>query len=164
MRTISKIICGIFAACFLFILVNLVIWAIQYWWTKNYSEYLNNKNRKDTIEEVYILKPKTWLSVFYELEPAIVENTNDSNENLQEEKNIEVVEDEVENTDLENLSWDNQEVDDNVTSHNPYDPDYEDEFNSFFWVDSEETWDIIPVQEIEDLEPAGFVADENAQD
>ena len=49
------------------------------------------------------------------------------------------------------------------TNHNPYDPDYEDEFNSFFWVTSEETWEIIPVQEIENLETAWFLVNENTE-
>ena len=159
MRTISKIICGIFVALFLFISVNLVIWAIQYWWTKNYSEYLNDKNRKDCIEQVYILKPKTWLSVFYELESMPLENNNG---NIKGEKNVEIVEGDA-NLDLDNLSWDNVSgvVQEN---HNPYDPDYEDEFNSFFWVTSEETWEIIPVQKIENLETAWFIVDENSKD
>ena len=58
------------------------------------------------------------------------------------------------------LSW---EYDD-TTNHNPYDPDYEDEFNSFFWWSSEESFEIIPIEDIEDLEPAGFVVDEKTWD
>ena len=61
------------------------------------------------------------------------------------------------------LSWDAEVTDEETVNHNPYDPDYEDEFNSFFWVDSEENSEIIPVEDIEDLEPAGFVVDENTE-
>ena len=50
------------------------------------------------------------------------------------------------------------------TNHNPYDPDYEDEFNSFFWNTSEDTPEVISVEEIENLEPAGFVVDDSTED
>lgn len=58
------------------------------------------------------------------------------------------------------LLWDQEED----INHNPYDPDYEDEFNSFFGASSEETWAVIPVQKIENLEQAGFIIDENTGD
>ena len=146
MRVISKIICWIFLAFALFIIVNLILWVIQYWWTKNYSKYLNEKSRDDSVEQVYILRPKTWLSIFYEVDWIDIEKKEDP-------KNV------VEPTDLnENASWDSENLEENTVNHNPYDPDYEDEFNSFFWVTSEDnTWEIISVQEIENLETAGFV-------
>ena len=62
------------------------------------------------------------------------------------------------------LSWDTEVTDEETVNHNPYDPDYEDEFNSFFWWSSEENSEVIPVEAIEDLEPAGFVVDENTED
>ena len=85
-----------------------------------------------------------------------------NNGNIKWEKNVEIVEGDA-NLDLDNLSWDNVSgvVQEN---HNPYDPDYEDEFNSFFWVTSEETWELIPVQKIENLETAWFIVDENSKD
>ena len=149
MKIVSKIICWIALAFLLFIIVNLVLWAIQYWWTKNYAEYLNTKDRKESVSQVYLLKPKTWLSIFYgeEYLNTIKDDTED-NENKEIDSN-------------ENLSWDN-EVDVEI-NHNPYDPDYEDEFNSFFGIVSEDTWSVIPVQEIENLEPAGFVVDESTE-
>jgi hypothetical protein len=61
------------------------------------------------------------------------------------------------------LSWDTEITEEENVNHNPYDPDYEDEFNSFFWVDSEENSEIISVEDIENLEPAGFVVDENTE-
>lgn len=155
MRVASKIICWIFLAFLLFIIVNLVFWAIQYWWTRNYAEYLNNKDRKDSINQVYILKPKTWLSLFYEIETIKIDP-------------IDTESNKIENIDTENvdsneiLSWDTED-EPMDTNHNPYDPDYEDEFNSFFWVTSEETWEIIPVQEIENLETAWFLVNENTE-
>ena len=62
------------------------------------------------------------------------------------------------------LSWDVELIDEETVNHNPYDPDYEDEFNSFFWWSSEEISEVIPVEEIEDLEPAGFVVDDSTED
>ena len=62
------------------------------------------------------------------------------------------------------LSWDAEATNEENVNHNPYDPDYEDEFNSFFWESSDEAPELISVEDIEDLEPAGFVVDENAED
>ena len=151
MKVVSKIICGIFVVIILFILVNLINWVVWYWWTKNYVEILNNKDRNESISQISISKPKTRISIFY-----------DSQENIDIESIVEDVNVE-ENTGDEVASWGVEE--EKEINHNPYDPDYEDEFNSFFWMASEDTWvDIIPVQEIEDLEPAGFVADESTED
>ena len=155
MKIISRIICWIFVAILLFIIVNLINWAILYWWTKNYSEILNNKDRDESIAQISILKPKTWISIFY----ASQVEKNDDIENVMEEFvwDIEL----YENMDIE--SWD--VIEEKESNHNPYDPDYEDEFNSFFWLTSEETWvDLISVQEIENLEPAGFVVDDSTED
>ena len=154
MRTVSKIICWIFIAFALFIIVNLVIWAVQYGWTKNYSEYLNSKNRNESIAQVYILKPKTWLSMFYENDSVNIETNNDVDGNIENIDSNEI------------LSWD-VEIEEKEVNHNPYDPDYEDEFNSFFWASSEETWDIISVQEIENIEDlweVGFTVDDSTED
>lgn len=154
MRTISKIICWIFLVIALFIIVNLVIWSVQYWWTKNYSQYLNNKNWDEVIAQVYILKPITWLTPFYEVGYVNVETNKKVNDN-------------AENANLnETLSWD-KETEVQEVNHNPYDPDYEDEFNSFFGTNSESTWEKISVQEIENIEDlwdAWFKVDDSTQD
>lgn len=153
MRTVSKIICWIFIAFVLFIIVNLVIWAVQYGWTKNYSEYLNSKNRNESIAQVYILKPKTWLSMFYEIDSVDIETNNEDNN--------------IKNIDSNEILSGDVEVEEKEVNHNPYDPDYEDEFNSFFWASSEETWDIISVQEIENIEDlweVGFTVDDSTED
>lgn len=148
MKVISKIICGIFVALILFILVNLINWAIQYWWTKNYSEILNNKDWDESVSQISILKPKTWISIFYEWQ-VLDGDVDTISEFIDLEQGVDIE------------SWDAVEKE---VNHNPYDPDYEDEFNSFFWNTLEETWEIIPVQEIENLEPAGFVVDESTED
>jgi len=154
MRVASKIICWLFLAFLLFIITNLVIWVIQYWWTKNYSKYLNEKNRDDSIQQVYILRPKTWLSIFYEIDSVNIEINNNEDNNIENINSNEILSGDI-------------EIEEKEINHNPYDPDYEDEFNSFFWVSSEETWNIISVQEIENIEDlwdAWFKLDENAED
>lgn len=154
MRTISKIICWIFLAIALFIIINLIIWSVQYWWTKNYSQYLNNKNWNEVVEQVYILKPKTWLAPFYDVDYVDIETNKNKDDN-------------IENVNLnETLSWAEETAVQEV-NHNPYDPDYEDEFNSFFGTNSQETWEKISVQEIENIEDlwdAWFKVDDDAQD
>lgn len=62
------------------------------------------------------------------------------------------------------LSWDTEGIEEENVNRNPYDPDYEDEFNSFFWNASEDTPEVISVEEIENLEPAGFVVDDSTED
>ena len=143
-----------------FILVNLIIWAIKYWGTKTYSEILNQKDWQQSVTEFSILKPKTRFAMFYkdsqEDTDKIVEE--DLLNELDTEASAEV--DDILN---EFLSWDAEVTDEETVNHNPYDPDYEDEFNSFFWEASEENTELISVEEIEDLEPAGFVVDENTE-
>ena len=148
MRVISKIICWIFIVFILFILVNLVLWVVQYWWTKNYSEYLNKKNRDESVANVRLLEPKTRLSIFYDVDG--LDADIDVGDEITVDNNLWIADTEVKQV-----------------NHNPYDPDYEDEFNSFFAWSSEETWNIISVQDIENIEDlwdAWFKIDENTED
>ena len=161
MRLISKFICWFFLTFILFIAINLIIWTIKYWWTKAYSEILNNKDRDKSIAEISILKPKTRVAMFYEATQEDADKTVEENllNGLDSESSAQV--DDILN---EFLSWDVELIDEETVNHNPYDPDYEDEFNSFFWWSSEEISEVIPVEEIEDLEPAGFVVDDSTED
>ena len=84
-------------------------------------------------------------------------------ENLLNELDNEASE-QVDNIFNEILSGDAEVNEEESTNHNPYDPDYEDEFNSFFWNASEDTPEVISVEEIENLEPAGFVVDDSTED
>lgn len=161
MKKVCKVICWILWIFMCFILVNLIIWTIKYWGTKTYSEILNQKDWQESMSEFSILRPKTRVSIFYK----------DSQEDIEkwlEENHINEADDEtiseVDSILNEFLSWDTEITEEENVNHNPYDPDYEDEFNSFFWVDSEDNSEIIPVEDIEDLEPAGFVVDENTED
>lgn len=160
MKKICKVICRILWIFMCFVLVNLVIWTIIYWWTKNYSEILNQKDWQQSLSEISLLKPKTRVAMFYKDSRENLEKTvEESLLNEADNRNISDVDrilEEFLSGDYENT----EEIEDTV-NHNPYDPDYEDEFNSFFWVTSEDNSPtIIPVQEIEDLETAGFVVDE----
>ena len=161
MKKASRVICWIFWIFMWFILVNLIIWTIKYWWTKNYSEILNNKDRDKSVAEFSILKPKTRVAMFYKDSQEDIDKIVE--ENLLNELDTEASA-EVDDILNEFLSWDTEVTDEETVNHNPYDPDYEDEFNSFFWWSSEENSEVIPVEEIEDLEPAGFVVDENTED
>ena len=111
--------------------------------------------------EFSIIKPKTRVAMFYKDSQENIDTT--AEETLLNELDTEAS---AEVDDIFNvlLSWDTEVIDEENVNRNPYDPDYEDEFNSFFWVDSEENSEIIPVENIEDLEPAGFVVDENTED
>lgn len=159
MKKACKVICWILWIFICFILINLIIWTIKYWGTKAYSKILNEKNWQESMAEFSIIRPKTRVAMFYE---STQEDTNQTvEENLLNELDTEASA-EVDDIFNELLSWDTEGIEENV-NRNPYDPDYEDEFNSFFWVDSEDNSEIIPVEDIEDLEPAGFVVDENTE-
>ena len=161
MKKACKVICRILWIIICFILVNLIIWTIKYWGTKAYSKILNEKDWQESMAEFSILRPKTRVAMFYENKQ---EDTNKTvEENLLNELDAEASA-EVDDIFNEFLSWDTEITEEENVNHNPYDPDYEDEFNSFFWVDSEDNSEIIPVEDIEDLEPAGFVVDENTED
>lgn len=163
MKKACKVICRILWIFIWFILVNLIIWTIRYWWTKVYSQILNQKDRQESMSEFSILRPKTRVAIFYENSQEDTEKKVE--ENLLNELDTEASA-EVDDIFSELLSWDVEVVEEETVNHNPYDPDYEDDFNSFFWGSSEyeESPEIIPVEEIEDLEPAGFVVDESTED
>ena len=161
MKKACKVICWILWLFMCFILVNLIIWTIKYWGTKAYSKILNEKNWQESMAEFSILRPKTRVAMFYKNSQE--DNDKTVEQNLLNELDAEASA-EVDDIFNEFLSWDTEVTDEENINRNPYDPDYEDEFNSFFWWSSEETSDIIPVEDIENLEPAGFLVDENAED
>ncbi len=160
MKKVCKVICWILWIFMCFILVNLIIWTIKYWGTKAYSKILNEKDWHESMLEFSIIKPKTRVAMFYKDSQEDVDIT--AEETLLNELDTEASA-EVDDIFNELLSWDTEITEEENVNHNPYDPDYEDEFNSFFWVDSEENSEIISVEDIENLEPAGFVVDENTE-
>ena len=161
MKKACKVICRILWIIICFILVNLIIWTIKYWWTKAYSQILNEKDWQESMSEFSILRPKTRVSMFYKDSQEDTEKQVE--ENLLNELDNEASE-QVDDIFNEILSGDVEVEEGENTNHNPYDPDYEDEFNSFFWNTSESTPEVISVEEIENLEPAGFVVDDSTED
>ncbi len=127
MKTISKIIVWILSVLLLFILVNLIIWAYKNKWVNNYIQVLNEKDRTETMSQVNIMNPVSILSIFYTW-------------SINLSWNIDIIEVETGSLDDETLGVKR------VNDIEPYDQDFEDEFNSFFG--DEETSDT----EIENLD------------
>lgn len=161
MKKACKVICLILWIIICFILVNLLIWTIKYWWTKAYSQILNEKNWQESMSEFSILRPKTRVAIFYK--DSQEDTQKQVEENLLNELDNEASE-QVDDIFNEILSGDVEVDEEENTNRNPYDPDYEDEFNSFFWNTSQDTPEVISVEEIENLEPAGFVGDDSTED
>ncbi len=155
MKLVSKIICWILWILICFILINLLIWSVKYWWIQKYSTVLNNTNRQESISEISLFKPKTWVSVFYKTaqdETMIIDEFTQIEDSLPNENSVQKTSN-VDSVLNEYLSWDTprDSIQQSQPNRNPYDPDYEDEFNSFFGTTAEKTWEIISVEEIEDL-------------
>ena len=164
MKKACKVIRWILWIFICFILVNLIIWTIKYWGTKAYSKILNEKDWQESMAEFSIIKPKTRVAMFYKDSQENIDTT--AEETLLNELDTEAS---AEVDDIFNvlLSWDTEVIDEENVNRNPYDPDYEDEFNSFFGTSSEETWELIPVQEIENIEDlwdAWFKLDDSTED
>lgn len=161
MKKACKVICWILWIFICFILINLIIWTIKYWGTKAYSKILNEKDWQESMSEFSILRPRTRVAMFYKNPQEDTGQTVE--ENLLNELDTEASA-EVDDIFNELLSWDTEGIEEENVNRNPYDPDYEDEFNSFFWNASEDTPEVISVEEIENLEPAGFVVDDSTED
>lgn len=116
MKIISKILVWLLGIIFLFILVNIAFGIYRYKWIKNYSEILNQKDRQSTISTISIKNPISILDIFYS---QIQASTWENNNILQDTG---IVLEEVEEVEAE--TW-NNEID-------PYDPEFEEDFNSFF--------------------------------
>ncbi len=124
MKIISKILTRIFLLAFVFLLVNLIYGCFKYDGVKNYMQILNEKDRDTSIWQVSISDP---ISIFWLFN---TDTTNNENSNLeQDQKTIPDStenEEEIEKIDTQDTSTGSNEMD-------PYDPEFEDEFNSFFW-------------------------------
>jgi len=106
MKIISKIIIWILSIVALFIIINLIVGACKYKWFSNYVQILDDKNREESANQINIKAPKTRFSIFYADDTWDTISSDDTNTN---KKN--------------SLT---------PKSTNPYEYDYEDEFNSFF--------------------------------
>lgn len=113
MKIISRLITLLLGIVFIFTIINLVYGCFKYDWITNYMEILNEKDWNTTISEVNILDPISILSLFND---DVVSLSGD----VEEIEEVDII------PEVEEVStWDN-EID-------PYDPEFEDEFNSFFW-------------------------------
>ena len=121
MKIMPKIIVWMLSLIAVFIVANLVIWCFQYKWINNYIQILENKNWSSTIEQININDPISIFSMFYEEGYINISDTTD----LTQTWNI-LSEDDI--VDIQNTTWDI--VEENTID--PYDPEFEDDFNSFF--------------------------------
>lgn len=144
MKVISKIIVWILSLMFVFILVNIGFGIYKYNWVSNYSEILNQQDWKSTISDMVITNPISILNIFY---PDTDLSTWENNDAPQDTGMI---------NDVILETWDN-EID-------PYDPEFEEDFNNFFGTDDtdsqvveeseEEPWFINPNAEVERNAPS----------
>ena len=111
----------VLTALIVFIVVNLIIWCIKYGWMSNYAQLLNNKDWSMSISQLSIQNP---VSIFYD-------NNWTQTWDILPEIDLE------DETDIENIQEEiSQDID-------PYDPEFEDEFNSFFgWEETQDALDI----------------------
>lgn len=114
MRTISNLIITILATVWAFIIINLVYGSTQYWWMNNYISLLNQKDRNQSISQIDLKQPKTLLDLFY-VEVQVDENGQMIIQNDKKEETLETETD-----------------DESTNTQNPYDPEFEEEFESFF--------------------------------
>lgn len=132
MKIISKIIVWMLSLIVVFVVANLIIWCFQYKWINNYIQVLNDKDWSDTMAQVTLKNPASIFTIFYE--EGYIKSEND-----------ELL---IENWDIANTT--DKTTTDSITKESnnidPYDPEFEDEFNSFFGGENSDT-----VQEIEHI-------------
>lgn len=145
MRIISKIIVWVFSLLLVFIVVNLLIWSYKMEWVGNYMQLLNNKDWSQSISQVYITNPTSIFSIFSIQTPGSTWQqigTLGSPVGVLETGDIQDI---INTWNSDTETWD--ELD-------PYDPEFEDEFNSFFgWEESDSntiTWETIDL-DVEDI-------------
>lgn len=134
MKIISKFLVWLLSALLLFIIINLWIGLVKYKSLSNYSIFLNQKDWSTVISQINIKNPSTIFHIFY------WETINIPKQILswEVEKDIEIQEESPSN-------------DNNI---NPYDPEFQDEFNNFFG--TTQTWQ---QNNIKDNNEPGFISD-----
>ena len=126
-----------------FILVNLLVGGLKFWSFSWYFHMLESKNW-DSVSEDITWNPVSRIWLFYDtiedsqtqIDPTSEDLLNNIDELLPKDANWpELIDDEADDIVPENSTfqtWDIQIVESWDDSDNPYDPDFEDEFNSFF--------------------------------
>lgn len=124
---VAKSIISVLVVLISFILINLIVWAFKYGWISRYAALLDNKDWSTSISQMSISNP---VAMFYD-DSRLLENEV---EVLMQDKDI-IKKEETQEALEENTE---KNIDKEDTSIDPYDPEFEDEFNSFFgWENSE---------------------------
>jgi hypothetical protein len=146
MQIIKKIIgfiTIILSVIIVFILVNLLIGGLKFWSFSGYFNMLEDKNW-DSVSEDITWNPVSRIWIFYDdtddsqtqIDSTSEELLNNLDELLPRDENLpRPTEDDLDDISLEEPTfqiWDTQIVESWENYDNPYDPDFEDEFNSFF--------------------------------
>lgn len=136
MKIASKVVFWFLTAIFAFIIINLTIGLIKYKSLNNYIDHLDQKDWSKTVSQISISNPKSILNIFYwDLDfSKQAEQTEQILDTLDLIDDKEILE-----------TWNNE--------FDPYDPDFQDEFNSFFGGQDSSTENINT-----DVE-AGFIVD-----
>lgn len=106
-------------------------------WVNNYMQLLNDKDWSETISQVTITDPVSIFSIF-SVSSGTILLENNVEDNI--ETNIDVETTETIIVDVE--TWNNQEITNTWEALDPYDPEFEEDFNSFFWWETTETWEL----------------------
>ena len=145
MRIVFKLLIWIASLILIFIIANISIWAYKIWSLTDYMSELNQKEWSESISSISLNDPVSIFSIF------TVENDNTWSGNITEDLTQDVEKQE------ENIliTWD-QNIEINTWEEiDPYDPEFEDEFNSFFGEDSntndisksiENTWEKVDTE------------------
>lgn len=130
MKTISQCLMWILICIISFIWVVLVIWVFKFGWVTEYVKVLNSKN---WIDEDISLNPISWIDTL--LNKNDVEKLPEIDLPMEEIDNIEIYVDgekyEEEPGFVDEITNENEETD-QEDSINPYDPDFDQEFNDYF--------------------------------
>lgn len=130
MKTISKCLMWIFICIISFIWVVLVIWVFKFGWITEYAKVLNSKN---WVDEDVSLNPISWIDTL--LNKNDVEKLPEIDLPMEEIDNIEIYVDgekyEEESGFVDEITNENEETE-QEDSINPYDPDFDQEFNDYF--------------------------------
>ncbi len=161
MRIISKIIVWILSLILIFIVANLSIWSFHMKSVSGYMQQLNEKDWSAAISQVTVTNPASIFSIFYVGSEDIL---LDNNTEINIENTTNIIESETEVVQEIINTWDNADVE-TWKSLDPYDPEFEDDFNSFFGWEEESgldnnTWELLEVNEKIWFDTSGDVNEE----
>ena len=127
----------------------------------NYMQLLNDKDWSQSISQISIKNPSSIFSIFYIGSGNIL---LDNNSEMNAEDTTEIIEWETEIAQETIDTWDNTDIK-TWNSLDPYDPAFEDDFNSFFgWEEPEwdnNTWEILEISEETWFDTSGDIAEED---